>query len=110
MTLQCAHRSHAAAQSVLQAWRSKEDEEADILERQQEEYDQFDVHAKSCLRVMSNAKEQLRWALNQHLPWEQDSQADAAGANAAGGTQAGPGVRTPCILGPDSATELCSLG
>jgi len=75
---------------VSQAWRSKEGEEEDILERQQEEYDQFDVHDKSSLRVMSNAKEQLRWALNQHLPWEQDPQADAAG-----GAQAGPGVRTP---------------
>ena len=77
---------------MSQAWRSKEGEEADILERQQEEYDQFDVHDKSSLRVMSNAKEQLRWALNQHLPWEQDPQADAAGGS---GAQAGPGVRTP---------------
>ena len=66
--------AEAAAQSVSQAWRSKEGEETDILERQQEEYERFDVHAKSRLRVMSDADEQLRWARNQYLPWEQQDQ------------------------------------
>jgi hypothetical protein len=83
-----AEAAEAAAQAV-----SQEGEEADILERQQEEYDRFDVHAQSRLRVMSNADEQLRWARNQYLPWEADPQANnnnAAGA--AGGAQTGPGV------------------
>jgi hypothetical protein len=89
--------AEAAAQSVSQAWRSKEGEEADILERQQEEYDQFDVHAKSRLRVMSDANEQLRWARNQYLPWER--QQEEQGPNQeAGGAQAGPG--TPVQTAP----------
>jgi hypothetical protein len=101
--------AEAAAQSVSQAWRSKEGEEADILERQQEEYDQFDVHAKSRLRVMSDANEQLRWARNQYLPWEQDPEQQqqqqeqeqeqgAGAASRAGGAQAGPG--TPVQTAP----------
>jgi hypothetical protein len=86
--------AEAAAQSVSQAWRSKDAEEADVLERQQEEYAQFDVHAKSRLRVMSDANEQLRWTRNQYLPWEpqQEEQGPNQEAGTAGGAQAGPGA------------------
>lgn len=44
--------------------------EAEVYTRQEEEYAQFDVHARSRLRVMSEPNEQLRWERNQYLPWE----------------------------------------
>ncbi len=74
-----ARAREEAAQSAAQAVRESQrldsgvvsgGDASEVYTRQGEEYAQFDVHARSRLRVMSNPNEQLRWERNQYLPWE----------------------------------------